>query len=94
MDLEWDETKRKKALRERQMDFADVARFDDLGLETIEDLRFDYGEQRFITYGYLDGRLCIYCWTWRGPKVRIISLRKANDRERKGYAARQASGHP
>jgi uncharacterized protein len=93
MDLEWDEEKRQKALLERQIDFADVARFDVTSLQTFEDLRFDYGEIRFNTYGYLDGVLCTYCWTPRGNRIRIISMRKANDRERKGYEARQNTGN-
>jgi uncharacterized DUF497 family protein len=93
MDLEWDEDKRQKALLERQMDFADVARFEVASLQTFEDLRFDYGEIRFNTYGYLDGVLCTYCWTPRGSRARIISMRKANDRERKSYEARQNTGN-
>jgi len=89
MDLEWDEDKRQKALRERQLDFGDVARFDPNSLLTFEDHRYDYGEQRFNTYGYLDGVLCTYCWTPRGDITRIISMRRANDRERKAYQDRQ-----
>ena len=91
MELEWDEEKRQKALIERGVDFADVDRFEPESLQTFEDLRFDYGETRFNTYGYLDGALCTYCWTQRGSRTRIISMRKANDRERKIYEARQNS---
>jgi uncharacterized DUF497 family protein len=93
MDLEWDEEKRQKALNERRLDFADVDRFDQASLQTFEDLRFDYGERRFITYGYLDGVLCTYCWTPRASRTRIISLRKANDRERKIYETRKNTGN-
>ncbi|WP_421761429.1 BrnT family toxin [Devosia sp.] len=93
MKLEWDEEKRQDALRERQLDFADVEKFDPDSLDTLEDKRFDYGERRYITYGHLDGRLCLYCWTWRGSRMRVISMRKANDRELKSYQARQASRH-
>ncbi len=87
MELEWDEAKRLTTLIERGLDFADVVRFDDTGRVTRPDLRRDYGEIRFNTYGYLDGTLCIYCWTRRDVRVRVISLRKANDRERKKYQA-------
>jgi uncharacterized DUF497 family protein len=93
VELEWDETKRQDTLDERKLDFADVDRFDSASLQTFEDLRFDYGEQRFNTYGYLDGVLCTYCWTPRGNRTRVISMRKANDRERKSYEARQNSGN-
>lgn len=91
MELEWDEGKRQDTLRERGLDFADVARFDPASLQTFEDRRFNYGEERSNTYGYLDGVLCTYCWTRRGNKTRIISMRKANDRERKSYESRQGA---
>ncbi|WP_198598348.1 BrnT family toxin [Mangrovicella endophytica] len=39
--------------------------------------------------GYLDGVLCTFCWTMRGHRMRIIPMRKVNDRERRAYA-RQA----
>ena len=46
-----------------------------------EDARFDYGEPRFTTVGVLDGRMVIVVWTPRGEVRRIISMRKANERE-------------
>lgn len=87
MDLEWDEDKRLKTLAERGLDFADVVNFDFDSVVTFEDLRSDYGEARFNSFGYLDGALCTFCWTMRGKKVRIVSMRKANDREQKKYEA-------
>ncbi|MCM2473724.1 BrnT family toxin [Rhizobium sp. CG5] len=87
MDLEWDEEKRQRTLRERGLDFADAVRFDmDASFTRIDD-RNDYGERRFISLGPLDGRLHVLCWTQRGDRLRIISLRKANDREQKAFAA-------
>ena len=85
MELEWDEAKRQDALRERGLDFADVVRFQFEGQYTIQDNRTEYGEPRFVSTGYLDGRLCVLCWTFRGDNMRIISLRKANEREQKKY---------
>jgi uncharacterized DUF497 family protein len=85
MELEWDEDKRQWTLENRYLDFADVERFDRATLKTEPDTRYDYGEPRFNSYGYLDGVLCTYCWTPRGNRTRIISMRKANDRERKKY---------
>ena len=92
MELEWDEVKRLETLRVRGLDFADVANFDADSLETNEDRRADYGELRFNVVGFLEGVLCTYCWTPRGDKMRIISMRKINERERKGYKG--ASGRP
>ena len=55
---------------------------------TIADDRKDYGEPRFITIGRLDGRMVVAVWTPRGAARRIISLRKANDREQTLYGGR------
>jgi uncharacterized DUF497 family protein len=85
VELEWDEAKRRSTLAKRGLDFADVVRFDYDTVVSIPDVRRDYGEQRFNAYGYLDGVLCTYCFTYRNTRMRIISLRKANDRERKKY---------
>ena len=48
---------------------------------TAEDARFDYGEPRLTTVGVLRGRMVIVVWTPRGEVRRIISMRKANERE-------------
>ena len=93
MELEWDEVKRQGALAKRQIDFADVARIDPASIRTWVDERYAYGEQRLISYGYLDDRLCTFCWTQRGTKIRIISMRKANERERKRYEQGQDPRH-
>jgi uncharacterized DUF497 family protein len=49
---------------------------------TVEDRRRDYGEPRFLTIGTLGNRMVVVAWTPRGDARRIISMRKANDRER------------
>jgi hypothetical protein len=46
-----------------------------------EDRREDYSELRYVTVGKLDGRMVILVWTPRGEARRIISMRKANERE-------------
>lgn len=81
MKIEFDPEKRNKTLKERGLDFfrADAV-FAGRHL-TKRDDRKDYGEERFITAGRLDGRLVIMVWTQRGESRRIISMRKANERE-------------
>jgi len=54
-------------------------------LTRIDD-RFDYGEERFATAGWVDGQIVIAVWTPRGEVRRIISMRKANERERNKLA--------
>ena len=55
---------------------------------TIEDDRMEYGETRYITIGFLDERMVVLVWTPRGDVHRIISMRKANDREKAIYEPR------
>lgn len=59
---------------------------------TVEDDRRDYGEDRFITIGFLDGTMVVLVWTPRGGADRIISMRKANERERALYGPRLRAG--
>lgn len=83
--LEWDDKKRNKALAERGLDFADVASVDWDTAFTVEDTRADYAEARFVTTAPINNRLCVFAWCWRGEALRVISLRKANKRERNKY---------
>jgi uncharacterized protein len=83
MELEWDEEKRNDALKRHGVDFADVALIDFQAAHTAADNRRDYGETRFITYGTIEDRLHVVCWVRRDGKMRVISFRKANDREKR-----------
>jgi uncharacterized DUF497 family protein len=49
------------------------------------DTRFDYGEERIVTVGFLGERMIVVVWTARGEDRHIISMRKANAGERKKY---------
>jgi uncharacterized DUF497 family protein len=86
MDLEFDPAKRDQTLLERGLDFARAQEvFEGMHL-TGQDSRINYTEDRFITVGFLDARLIVLVWTPRGKVRRIISMRKANDREKALYA--------
>ncbi len=52
---------------------------------TREDTRQNYGERRFVTIGLIDGVVHVVVHTQREYADRIISVRKANRRERKLY---------
>jgi len=60
---------------------------------SLRDERVDYGEDRWIALGCIGGRLHFLVYTLRGEgpgeSIRIISLRKANARERRVYDERQ-----
>lgn len=81
MDIEFDQEKRDKTLSARGLDFARANEVFAGPTATLADTRADYGESRFITVGALDDRLVIMVWTPRGESRRIISMRKANERE-------------
>ncbi len=55
---------------------------------TVKDERQDYGEVRYITIGFPDEAMVVLVWTPRGDAHRIISMRKANERERRLYNPR------
>ena len=88
MNFEWDETKNKQNIKKHGFDLADAqelfsghAPF----LLTL-DSRGDYGEERWRGIGVLQGVAVVVVFTQRGgDAIRIISLRKANSRERKAY---------
>jgi uncharacterized DUF497 family protein len=52
---------------------------------TVEDMRRDDGEDRFITAGFLGGRYVVVVWTPRGGARRIISMRHAHADERAAW---------
>ena len=81
MQIEFDGVKRKQAMLERGLDFARAVDVFASKHLTRVDARMDYAEARFVTAGWLDARLVIVVWTPRGEVRRIISMRKANDRE-------------
>jgi uncharacterized DUF497 family protein len=87
VNLEFDQDKRDKTLKERELDFARAAEVF-AGIHfTGQDTRVDYAEDRFMTVGWLDARLIVLVWTPRGEVRRIISMRKANDREKALYTS-------
>ena len=88
MRIAYDPAKRESTLRERGLDMADAVDVFDGPTITIEDERRDYGEIRYITIDLLAGRMVLLAWTPREDTRRIISMRKANNRERALYERR------
>jgi uncharacterized DUF497 family protein len=85
MRVEFDQAKRDVTLAERGLDFADAINVFEGRSITFEDERRAYGESRFITIGELGERMVVIVWTPRGDARRIISMRRANDREQALY---------
>lgn len=85
MLIEFDSAKRAETLIARGLDMARAGEVFEGATLTVEDDRRDYGEDRFITIGFLDAAMVVLVWTPRDGAYRIISLRKANGRERALY---------
>jgi uncharacterized protein len=69
--FEFDPAKSKSNLRKHRIDFDDAKRIWDGPVFEFEDIRFDYGERRFIALGSVAGREIVVVYTWRGAKPEI-----------------------
>jgi hypothetical protein len=85
MKFTWDERKRRKTLAERGVDFADAKKVFEGATFTFEDIRFDYGERRFVTIGLLFADVVVIVHTELEKEIRVISMRKGEEDEQKTY---------
>ncbi len=86
MKFEWDGEKNQANIAKHELDFADAPKVFSLPLRISLDERENYGENRWIGLGILDGRVVIVVFTEPDEQtIRIISLRKALPYERKRY---------
>ena len=83
MRITCDPAKRQRTLQERGLDMRRAKEsFAGYHFTRVDD-RFDYGEPRFTTVGWLDSRLVVFVWTPRGTARRIVSMRHCHEREAK-----------
>jgi hypothetical protein len=85
MKFTWDEKKRRANILNHGFDFVDAKKVFEGVTFTLEDDRFDYGEERFITLGLLKGTVIVIAHTEKGNEIRVISMRKATKHEQKIY---------
>jgi uncharacterized DUF497 family protein len=85
MEFEWDYAKSQRNHVTRGLPFdVAVALFDNETLEFIDDRR-DYGERRVRAIGVVRDECFVCIYVDRADVRRIISLRRANKRERDDY---------
>lgn len=77
MRFEWDEKKRQINVQRHGIDFVDIQEVFEFETYTQLDERFDYGEIRFLTIGFANGRIITISHTENDGLIRIISARKA-----------------
>ena len=85
MKFEWDEAKRKSNIKKHGFDFVDAEKVFDGATFTINDDRFDYGKNRYITLGMSEGIVVVITHLEEDELIRIISMRKATKNEQKIY---------
>jgi uncharacterized DUF497 family protein len=85
-EFEWDEDKSSECENLRGFQFQDITNaFLDPYRCITPDTRHDYGEERYELLAKLDEVLFVVIYTFREESIRIISARKANEREKKRY---------
>lgn len=81
MRFTWDERKRRINLKAHGFDFRDTPRVFEGPTFTFEDDRFDYGERRFVTLGFLGGVAVSIVHGETPQRIHVISLRRATRNE-------------
>ncbi len=81
MLIEFDAAKNDRNIAERGLSFDLAAEFDFGTARIWQDTRKTYPEERYLALGYLGGRLHVLCFAHITGGLRVISFRKANERE-------------
>ncbi len=93
MEFEWDEAKSERNRIERGLPFRlALPLFRGFVVEE-QDARRDYGERRIIAIGRSGGEILVCIYTDRGDSRRVISLRRANRKERHAYRTGELRRH-
>ncbi len=87
MQFEWDEQKNKANITKHGISLEKAKGIFEGDTLTMIDDRYDYGELREISIGMVEGVLVLTVvhTDTAASKIRLISARKANKRERKRY---------
>ncbi len=86
MEYEWDENKRQINLKKHGVDFVIAYRIYESDEKLTIPCEYD-NEQRWIDIALIEEELLTFTmvYTYREKRVRVISLRKANRKERRFY---------
>jgi uncharacterized DUF497 family protein len=85
MEYEWDDAKSASNVRRHGLAFETIKEFDWSTALVVTDERFDYDEDRWLAIGMIGSRLHSVTFTIRDDRIRIISLRIAEPKERRLY---------
>lgn len=86
MTFEWDGAKNRANIQKHGLDFAEAEGMFRGALLVRPDTDQDYGEERWVGIGMIQGRVVMVAFALRAPEtIRIISLRRADHEEREQY---------
>jgi len=85
MDVEFDPAKDAANFARHGLSLAQAVEFDMASAVVETDNRFDYGESRFRAFGRVEGQARCLVFAMRGQTVRVISYRRAHEKEMRRY---------
>jgi uncharacterized DUF497 family protein len=87
----YDPAKSEKNMALRGLSFELVSEFEWETSLIAEDIRHNYAEKRYQALGFIGMKLYMLVFTLRAELIHVISLRRANQRERKKYVTQTSS---
>jgi uncharacterized DUF497 family protein len=84
MPFEFDPRKDDLNRQRHDLSLGDFAGFDEDPI-VVADQRRDYGEERFRAFGRIDSVPHCLVFTYRGENMRLISFRRAHEKELKRH---------
>ena len=85
MEIAFDRAKDAANLQNHGASLADAIHLDWSSMLIVTDTRRDYGEDRYQGFGVIGSRLYFVAFTPHDDTMRVISFRKANNREIHDY---------
>ena len=86
--IEWDRAKNEANFAKHGLWFEGFEGFDTEPVVLV-DVRGDYGEERFRAFGRIDGVPHSIAYTTRGDNLRLISFRRAHEKEVARYEQKE-----
>jgi uncharacterized DUF497 family protein len=95
LQFEWDDEKNRLNRSKHGIGFEEASLIFTGPVLTAPDDRKDYSEERFVSYGQLGPMIVVSVVnTWRRGRIRLISARRANRKERQAYYAHLGKAAP
>lgn len=85
MDIQFDPAKNASNIVKHGLSLADAAEFELASALVMVDDRFNYGETRYRAFGRKDGEARCLVFTVVGETIRVISYRRAHQKEMRRY---------